>query len=72
MGRRPLGGWSSADRRRPKVEEQSSDFEYDEAHDALSGPLGEPPAPHRADRPPTVKPDPGGDYGYDEAHDFGS
>ena len=54
------------------MEEQGNDFEYDEAHDALSGPLGGPSASHLLDRPPKVKPDPGGDYGYDEAHDFGS
>ena len=49
------------------------DYEYDEAHDALAGPLGETPAPHRVDPPPPkVNLDAGGDYGYDEAHDFGT
>jgi hypothetical protein len=51
---------------------QGDDYEYDEAHDALSGPLHGTPAPHRVDRPPKVNLDQGGDYGYDEAHDFGS
>jgi hypothetical protein len=49
------------------------DYEYDEAHDVLAGPLGETPAPHRVDPPaPKVNLDAGGDYGYDEAHDFGA
>ena len=49
------------------------DYEYDEAHDVLAGPLGETPAPHRVDPPPPkVILDAGGDYGYDEAHDFGA
>ena len=49
------------------------DYEYDEAHDVLAGPLGETPAPHRVDPPPPkVNLGAGGDYGYDEAHDFGS
>jgi len=51
---------------------QGNDYEYDEAHDALGGPMHGTPAPHRVDRPPTVNLDKGGDYGYDEAHDFGA
>ena len=52
---------------------QGDDYEYDEAHDVLAGPLGETPAPHRVDPPaPKVNLDAGGDYGYDEAHDFGA
>ena len=51
---------------------QSDDYEYDEAHDMLAGPLGEPSAPHRVDPPPKVNLGTGGDYGYDEAHDFGA
>jgi hypothetical protein len=47
-----------------------NDYEYDEAHDVLSQPVTDTPAPHRVD-PPKLKLDPGGDYGYDEAHDFG-
>ena len=47
------------------------DYEYDEAHDVLAGPLGETPAPHRVDPPPPkVDLGAGGDYVYDEAHDF--
>ena len=47
------------------------DYQYDEAHDALTGPLGRTPAPHRVNHPPKVNLGEGGDYGYDEAHDFG-
>ena len=51
---------------------QGDDYEYDEAHDVLAGPLGETPAPHRVDSPPNLNLGAGGDYGYDEAHDFGA
>lgn len=51
---------------------QGGDYEYDEAHDALAGPLGGSPAPRRVSPPPKVDLDQGGDYGYDESHDFGS
>ncbi|WP_160112713.1 hypothetical protein [Mycobacterium sp. 3519A] len=47
-----------------------SDYEYDEAHDALAQPSPAAATPHRVDAP-RVSLDPGGDYGYDEAHDFG-
>ena len=47
------------------------DYEYDEAHDVLAGPLGETPAPHRVD-PPPPKVNLGAGGGYDEAHDFGA
>jgi hypothetical protein len=50
---------------------QGNDYEYDEAHDALGGPLHGSPTPHRVDRPPKLNLDQGGDYGYDEAHDIG-
>jgi hypothetical protein len=50
---------------------EGHDYEYDEAHDALTGPLGRTPAPHRVNHPPKVNLGEGGDYGYDEAHDFG-
>jgi hypothetical protein len=46
------------------------DYEYDEAHDMLAGPLREAPAPRRIDPPPGLHLGDGGDYGYDEAHDF--
>jgi hypothetical protein len=49
-----------------------NDYEYDEAHDALDGPVHEKPAPRRVDLPPKPNLDQGGDYGYDEAHDFGA
>jgi hypothetical protein len=49
---------------------QGNDYEYDEAHDVLAGPLRGTPAPHRVDAPKMTL-DAGGDYGYDEAHDFG-
>jgi hypothetical protein len=52
---------------------QGEDYEYDEAHDALAGPLGATAASHRVDpAPPKMHLDAGGDYGYDEAHDFGA
>ena len=49
---------------------RGDDYEYDEAHDVLVGPLGGTPTPHRVERPPQMNPGAGGDYGYDEAHDF--
>lgn len=85
--RRPLGSQSSAHPGRLDVEEnspsrdlgdenpnlgQDSDYEYDEAHDVLAGPLAGSPAPHRVTPAPEVKLGEGGDYGYDEAHDFGA
>jgi hypothetical protein len=51
---------------------QGDDYEYDEAHDVLAGPLGETLGPHRVSPPPQVNLGRGGDYGYDEAHDFGA
>ena len=52
---------------------EGNDYEYDEAHDVLAGPLGRTPAPHRVDPPPPkLNLGEGGDYGYDEAHDFGA
>ncbi|MFG1935280.1 hypothetical protein ACGFK1_32240 [Mycobacterium sp. NPDC048908] len=47
-----------------------SDYEYDEAHDALTQQEAAAPPHHRVDAPRVIL-DPGGDYGYDEAHDFG-
>ena len=51
---------------------QGDDYEYDESHDALSGPLSGPATPHRVTPPPKANPGDSGDYGYDEAHDFGT
>jgi hypothetical protein len=84
--RRTLGKQSSAHRRRLDVEENGpgrdlgaenphipqGDYEYDEAHDVLAGPLGGTPARRRVNPSPKVNLGQGGDYGYDEAHDFGS
>jgi hypothetical protein len=57
---------------RPAGDFGAHDYEYDEAHDALAGQLGETPKPHRVDPPQQSNFGAGGDYGYDEAHDFGA
>lgn len=50
---------------------QGDDYEYDEAHDALTTAASLAPAPRPASPPPQVDIGEGGDYGYDEARDFG-
>ena len=50
---------------------QGDDYEYDEAHDALTAPAGRASTARPASPPPKVDVGEGGDYGYDEARDFG-
>jgi hypothetical protein len=47
-----------------------SDFEYDEAHEALQGPTRPAPKPHHEVQVHTRTEGDSGDYGYDMAHDM--